>query len=133
MTNNNSNDRLDRIERILENIAIRQKRLTLQEQERRAEFDRNMQELKSIVMSNSRSIQAIQEQQATERLRDEERRRNHEERMRLLENNQLELTEISRGLANMYVGLDENQPTILRRLMSIENKVDRILDREDDR
>jgi hypothetical protein len=132
MTNSNSNDRLDRIEAILENVAIGQERFALQQQEyeRRQEeqqenFNRDLLELKNIVVSNSRTIQSILDNRESERLE-------HETRMQRLEDNLVELTGISRALTNMYVGLDENQPTILRRLMSIENKVDRILDRNQD-
>jgi hypothetical protein len=150
MTNSNSNDRLDRIEAILENVALGQQRFALQQQEyerrqeeqqqrfalqqqeyeRRQEeqqenFNRDLLELKNIVMSNSRSIQAMQEQRETDRLL-------HEERMLKIEQAIIQLTNVEQGLTNMLVGLDENQPTILRRLMSIENKVDRILDRNQD-
>jgi hypothetical protein len=132
MTNSNSKDRLDRIEAILENVAIGQERFVLQQQdyERRQEeqqenFNRDLLELKNIVVSNSRTIQSILDNRESERLE-------HESRMQRLEDNLIELTGISRALTNIYVGLDENQPTILRRLMSIENKVDRILDRNQD-
>jgi hypothetical protein len=106
MTNSNSNDRLDRVERVIEDLAT------------------SLAEAKNIANSNARTIQSILDNRESERLE-------HESRMQRLEDNLLELTGISRALTNMYVGLDENQPTILNRLMRIENKVDRILDQNE--
>jgi hypothetical protein len=68
MTNSNGNnsDRLNRIENILDRLAI------------------GLEETKAIANSNSRAIQAMMEQRATARLE-------HEERMRFLEENQRQL------------------------------------------
>ena len=86
--------------------------------------------IEAIVESNSRAIQAIMEQQATDRLR-------HEERMARLEENLVEtrqlmarVVETQSGLTRILINHDQDRPTILRRLMAIENKVDRILERE---
>jgi hypothetical protein len=86
--------------------------------------------VEAIVESNSRAIQAMMEQQATDRL-------NHEARMERLEENLLEtrllmerLVETQRGLTRILINYDEDRPTILRRLMKIEDKVDRLLERE---
>jgi hypothetical protein len=68
-----------------------------------------------IVESNARAIQAMLDQAATDRL-------NHEARMEKLEN-------LSEGLINIVVSLDEDRPTILRKLNTIEQKTDSILDR----
>ena len=38
------------------------------------------------------------------------------------------LTEVQIGMARMLGKIDETNPTILRRLMNIEDKVDRILE-----
>jgi hypothetical protein len=56
MTSNNANnsDRLDRVENILENVAIKLDR-----------FEIGLEETKAITNSNSRAIQAMLEQQAT--------------------------------------------------------------------
>ncbi|MGL5944439.1 MAG: phage tail protein [Waterburya sp.] len=95
------------------------------EASRRHRLDR----IEAIVESNSRAIQAMMEQQATERLR-------HEERMERLEENLIEtrqlmsqMAETQTGLTRILINYDEDRPTILRRLMAIENKVDRILER----
>jgi hypothetical protein len=68
-----------------------------------------------IVDSNSRAIQAMLDQAATDRL-------NHEARMEKLEN-------LSEGLINIVSSLDEERPTILRKLNTIEQKTNSILDR----
>jgi DNA repair exonuclease SbcCD ATPase subunit len=68
-----------------------------------------------LIESNSRAIQAMLDQAATDRL-------NHEARMEKLEN-------LSEGLINIVSSLDEDRPTILRKLNSIEQKTNSILDR----
>lgn len=87
-------------------------------------------ELKQIVESNARTIQAMLEQQATERLRHEERMREHEEQMAKLRRISIQLANTTSGIANLLASLDEDRPTILRRLMTIENKIDRLLENQ---
>jgi methionine synthase I (cobalamin-dependent) len=74
-----------------------------------------LQETKQVVDSNSRAIQAMLDQAVTDRL-------NHEARMEKLEN-------LSEGLINILSSLDEDRPTILRKLNTIEQKTNSILDR----
>ena len=108
MTNqygNNSSDRLDRIEALLESVAQR-------------------------TDSNARTIQGILEQQATDRLKRSEEKAEHVERMRFLEENQRQLIQTQRGIANLVSSLDEDRPTVLRKLTAIENKVDSLIERE---
>ena len=112
MNNGNSSNRLDRIENILDRLTI------------------GLEETKAIANSNSRAIQAMMEQQATERLR-------HEERMASLEENLVETRQLmarmaktQSGLTKILINHDQDRPTILRRLMAIEDKVDRILERD---
>jgi hypothetical protein len=81
------------------------------------------QELQQLVASNARTIQAMLEQQATTMLR-------HEEQMDEIRQAMLRLSKVEEGLINMVVSIDEDRPTVLRRLMSIENKVDRILEKD---
>ena len=85
--------------------------------------------IEAIVESNSRTIQAILEQQATDRLRHEERMEKHDREIAELKGISSRLTEVQTGMARMLGKIDENNPTILRRLMNIEDKVDRILER----
>jgi acetyl-CoA carboxylase carboxyltransferase component len=81
------------------------------------------QELQQLVASNARTIQAMLEQQETSRLR-------HEEQMDEIRQAMLRLSRVEEGLINIVVAIDEDRPTVLRRLTSIENKVDRILEKE---
>ena len=85
--------------------------------------------IEAIVESNSRTIQAILEQQATDRLRHEERMEKHDREIAELKGISSRLTEVQTGMARMLGKIDENNPTILRRLMNIKDKVDRILER----
>ena len=101
MTNqygNNSSDRLDRIEAIVE--------------------------------SNSHTIQGILKQQATDRLKREEEKAEHQEQIAVMRNAIQQLVRVEQGLANMVAKVDENQPTILRKLTAIENKVDTLIERD---
>ena len=114
MTNtngNNSNERLDRIERILEIVAQRQE-----------QSDR-------IIQSNSRAIQGILEARATERLEHEEKMARLEGTIIRLDDNIARLTRIEEAQNRMLASMDEDRPTILRRLMAIENKVDNLIER----
>jgi hypothetical protein len=81
------------------------------------------QELQQLVASNARTIQAMLEQQETSRLR-------HEEQIDEIRQAMLRLERVEKGLINMVSGIDEDRPTVMRRLMSIENKVDRILEKD---
>jgi hypothetical protein len=81
------------------------------------------QELQQLVASNARTIQAMLEQQETTRLR-------HEEQIDEIRQAMLRLERVEEGLINMVSAIDEDRPTVMRRLMSIENKVDRILEKD---
>ena len=82
-----------------------------------------LQETKAIANSNSRAIQAMIEQQSTDQVK-------HEEAMAEMRDILKRVTETQSGLTRILAHHDEDRPTILRRLMAIENKVDRILERE---
>ena len=88
------------------------------------------QELQQLVASNGRTIQAMLEQQETSRLQYEANRLLHEEQMNEIRQAMLRLARVEEGLINMVVAIDEDRPTVLRRSSSIENKVDRILEKE---
>ncbi len=108
MTNsneNNSSERLDRIEALLESVAQR-------------------------TDSNARTIQGKLDARATERLKREEEKAEHQEQMAVMRNAIQQLVRVELGLANMVAKVDENQPTILRKLTAIENKVDRLIERD---
>jgi hypothetical protein len=88
------------------------------------------QELQQLVASNARTIQVMLEQQETSRLQYESHRLLHEEQMNELRQVMLRLARVEEGLINMVVSIDEDRPTVLRKLTSIENKVDRILEKD---
>lgn len=126
MTNgSNSGDRLNRIENALERFigGLEATRTNIEQ------FNVGLEETRAIVNSNSRTIQAILEQQATDRLRHEERMEKHDREIAELKAISSRLTDVQAGMAIMLGKIDENNPTVLRRLMNIEDKVDRILER----
>jgi hypothetical protein len=84
------------------------------------------EEIRQLIASNARAIQAMLEQRETDKLL-------HEEQMSEMRNNILRLARVEEGLANMLSSIDEDRPAVLRRLMSIENKVDRMLEKDSGR
>ena len=86
--------------------------------------------IEAIVESNSRTIQGILEQQATDRLSREEEKAEHEQRMARLEDLMASLVSIEQSQNRMLANIDEDRPTMLRRLMAIENKVDTLIERD---
>ena len=87
------------------------------------------EEVRTIVRSNDRTIQAMLDQTATERLRRDEERVEHQSRIQLLEANNQILDRTQQGVAALLGSIDEDRPTILRKLNTIEQKTDSILDR----
>ncbi len=114
----------EEMQSILQGILLSQQQLQLFQQQFQSELvetkaaadraiaiaDRAIQ----IAESNGRAIQAMLDNAATDRLQ-------HEERMQRLEN-------LSAGLINLTVSIDEDRPTILRLLNSNNNKLDLLLD-----
>ncbi|MGK7918074.1 MAG: hypothetical protein AB4038_21475 [Prochloraceae cyanobacterium] len=86
------------------------------------------QELTAIVESNSRAIQAMMEQQTTDRLNHEEKMASLAENLRETRQLMARVAETQSGLTKILINHDEDRPTIQRRLMVIENKVDQILE-----
>jgi hypothetical protein len=82
----------------------------------------SQRETHEIARSNGKAIQAMMERSESDRLR-------HEERMAKYDEEIAELRYISRGLTNMLDSIDSDRPTILRKLNTIENKADVIIDR----
>ena len=96
MTNGaNNGNRLDRIEIALEKLIS------------------GLEATKAIASSNSRAIQAMMEQQATERIKREEEKAENERRIRLLEETQRDLVRTSSGVVRLLAAMDEDRPTIL--------------------
>jgi glutamyl-tRNA reductase len=84
--------------------------------------------IEAIVESNSRAIQAMLEREE-EKIEHEQRTIEHEQRMTRLEDLMTSLASIEQGQNRMLANIDEAQPTMLRRLMAIENKVDTLIER----
>lgn len=121
MTNPNGqdNDRLDRIEKLFEQNEIRLGRMILQ-----PESDNRR------MLAIERTIQAMLEQRVTDKLEHEERMGINEARLNRIEDVAVKLTSIEEGQNRMLASLDEERPTLLRRLMVIENKVDTLIERD---
>jgi uncharacterized protein (DUF342 family) len=72
----------------------------------------SQRETQQIVQSIARGVQAMQEKALSDELKRDEERAAHEAQM-------VELRRISAGLVNMLGSIDEDRPTILRKLKTI--------------
>ena len=81
------------------------------------------EELRQLVESNARTAQAMLDTIADARAEREELR----EGMIRLQEAMVRLTNIQQGVSNLLAALDEDRPTILRKLTTIENKLDQVL------
>lgn len=82
------------------------------------------EKLKQLIESNARTAQAILEGMVEARLE----RQELQEGMVQLQNAVVQLINVQSGIANLLTSLDEDRPTILRKLTTtIESKLDRIL------
>lgn len=120
----NQPNRLDRVESLLERF------IAASEFERVASNER-LTRLEVTVNSHSRSIQALTDDIAEFKLAVAEDRERAAQERRELREAMVRLTDVSEGIANLVSRLDEDQPTILRKLNTIENKVDRLLEQGD--
>ena len=82
------------------------------------------------INSNSRAIEAMIEQRATDRLIHEERMTELQNTMIRLDDTVARLTRIEEAQNRMLSSIDEDRPTVLRKLTTIENKLDRILENQ---
>ncbi len=112
----------DEMQLILQQVVVSQQELQVLQRESQAELREFKEEVRMIVRSNDRTIQAILDQAATDRLKREEERAYQEARIERLDR-------ISEALANMLVSVDEDRPTILRKLNTIEQNSSNILNR----
>jgi uncharacterized protein Yka (UPF0111/DUF47 family) len=85
-------------------------------------------ELRQLVESNARTAQAMLDTMAEARLGREEVRDEFQAGMQRLDEAIQRLTTLQAGVVQLLASLDEDRPTVLRKLTSIENKVDRLLD-----
>jgi chromosome segregation ATPase len=81
------------------------------------------EELRQLVESNARTAQAMLDTIADAKAEREELR----EGMIKLQEAVVRLTNIQQGVSNLLAALDEDRPTILRKLTTIENKLDQVL------
>jgi hypothetical protein len=115
----------EEIQLLLQSIAVSQR-------ETQALVDANTQAIAKhdqIIESNSRAIQAMLDQAATDRLKRDEERIEHQRRIELLEANNQILANTQQGIAALLGSIDEDRPTILRKLNALEQKTDSILSR----
>ncbi|MCW6053503.1 hypothetical protein K4039_26480 [Lyngbya sp. CCAP 1446/10] len=84
------------------------------------------EELKQLIESNARATQAMLDNMAEARLERQELR----DGMVQLQNAVVQLINVQSGIANLLTSLDEDRPTMLRKLTTIENKLDRLLGQE---
>ena len=88
------------------------------------------EELRQLVESNARTAQAMLDAMAEARMEREESREQFYQGMQRVEDVIQRLTTVQEEMINLLASLNDDRPTILRRLSSIENKVDRLLDTE---
>jgi chromosome segregation ATPase len=81
------------------------------------------EELKQLIESNPRATQAMLDNIAEARLELQELG----EGMVQLQNAVVQLINVQSGIPNLLTSLDEERPTVLRKLTTIENKLDRLL------
>ena len=87
-------------------------------------------QLRQLVESNARTAQAMFDTIADARAEREELREgmiNLQQGMGQLQEAMVKLTNIQQGVSNLLASLDEDRPTILRKLTTIENKLDQVL------
>ncbi len=71
----------------------------------------------------------MSDQIASDRLKRDEERIEHQRRIELLEANNQILANTQQGIVALLSSIDEDRPTILRKLNTIEQKTDSILSR----
>lgn len=86
--------------------------------------------MEAIVESNSRVIQAMLDDRASDRLKQEEFFDELRQIFSQAAEERAELRRATIGIANLLGSLDEDRPTILKRLRSIEDKVDLLLEQD---
>ena len=86
------------------------------------EIQATMQETQLLAQSIARGVQAMQDKALSDELKRDEEKAEHQAQM-------AELRHISQGLVNMLDSIDSDRPTILRKLNTIEDKADTIIER----
>lgn len=91
------------------------------------EIREGLRETRAIANSNARTIQAMLDRSEEDRLKHEERMAQSEQSIQEIRALTAQMSKIQQGVVNLVGSLDEERPTIMKRLMSIENKVDRLI------
>ncbi len=106
----NNNDRLDRIEAVVESLARSVLAIANDHQQR----IHTIENVEAVVQSLARSVEAIAN--------------DHGERIQTMEEVVNRVTRVEEGLTRMLIAIDDDRPTILRKLNTIENKLDSLLE-----
>jgi isochorismate synthase EntC len=101
----------DEMQLIMQSVVISQR-----------EMQATLSETQLLAKSIARGVQAMQDKALSDDLKRDEEKAEHQARMEKLER-------ISEGLINMLDVIDSDRPTILRKLTTIENKTDAIIER----
>ena len=139
----NQPNRLDRIEALLERSILessrrnaasdeRMTRLEQQQEQFWAESKERLAQAEQIALSNARSIQALGDELTSFRLTTEQNIEQARIERQELRGAMVRLEGVAEGMANWLENLDTTQPTILGRLRQIENKIDRLLERDEE-
>ncbi|MEH2147319.1 hypothetical protein [Nostoc sp.] len=80
-------------------------------------------ELKHLIESNAKTVQAMLDEMAEARQERQELR----EGMLQIQNAVAQLTNIQERITNLLISLDGDRPTILKKLSALETKLDRLL------
>lgn len=127
----NSSDRLDRIEAILERIAQRDELTARRDEITAIRIERlslRAEENEHNILALNQATQTMIRQMDADRLQREEEKEEHQQQMKELREIQKAIAETQSGLTKILIKTEENQPTILKRLMVIENKVDSLIE-----
>lgn len=109
-------DRLDRIEALLDRMAIESERSKRESDERMSRLDDRMEELAQSQQATSRDVAQLVtiQQQSSQALNEA----------------MIRLADTQEGVVRLLSSLNEDRPTILRKLNTIEGKVDSLLQRQ---
>jgi predicted nucleic acid-binding Zn-ribbon protein len=88
--------------------------------------------IEALIESNARAIQALTEDLATFKLTVEQDHAEAKADREEAKAERQELRQATIGIANLLSSLDSDRPTILRKLSNIENKLDELLETDDD-
>lgn len=91
------------------------------------ESNERLTQVEQLTQSNSRAIQALLDAQASDRLQRAELQSAITDINEAIQR----LTTLNEGVVNLLSSLDSDRPTILRKLNTIENKLDQFLEQRD--